>query len=186
MEIVQLGSETLRQKSETVTEITEGVKKLVSDMFSVMIAANGVGLAAPQVGVLKRLFIVRVDDGIRRTFINPQILETSEETEPSEEGCLSIRGVWYTITRPKRVKIQALDENGKPFTLDAEGPLGRAIQHENDHLNGILYIDYADADFRQKTIEQFQRRAARREEKLAIKKAKSARIAAKNANKEGR
>jgi peptide deformylase len=184
MEILQLGDEGLRQKSEPVAEITDEIKKLITDMFATMDAAKGVGLAAPQVGVLQRIFVIRLDDEIPRVFVNPTILETSVETTPYEEGCLSIHGVFHTISRPSRVKVQALEpqagsENGKVFTLEAEGALARAIQHENDHLNGVLYIDYADEDFRKKTVELFERRAERRLEKKAAKKARAARIAVK-------
>jgi peptide deformylase len=180
MEILQLGDEVLRQKSVPVVEITDEIKKLIADMFATMDAAKGVGLAAPQVGVLQRFFVIRLDDTVPRVFINPTILETSVETAPFEEGCLSIHGIFHTISRPTKVKVQALDENGKVFVLDAEGALSRAIQHENDHLNGILYIDYADdEEFRKKTVELFKRRAERRLEKKAAKKAKAARIAAK-------
>jgi peptide deformylase len=181
MEILQLGDEVLRQKSVPVVEITEKTKKLITDMFATMDAAKGVGLAAPQVGVLQRIFVIRLDDNVPHVFVNPTILETSVETSPFEEGCLSIHGVFHTISRPSRVKVQALDENGKVFVQEAEGALSRTIQHENDHLNGILYIDYADEDFRVKTVELFQRRAERRLEKKAAKKARAARIAVKQA-----
>jgi peptide deformylase len=180
MEILQLGNDLLRQKSQPVAEITGETRKLIADMFHHMEAANGVGLAAPQVGVSQRLFIVKVEDKVRRVFINPAIIETSLETVPFEEGCLSIHGIYHSIQRPKTVKVQAQDENGKVFTLEAEGALSRAIQHENDHLNGILYIDYAEPEFQAQTLELFKRRAARRLEKQAEKKAKAARRAAKN------
>jgi peptide deformylase len=183
MEILQLGDDTLRQKSAPVSGITDEIKKLIADMFVTMDAAKGVGLAAPQVGVLQRIFVIRLDDTVPRVFINPTILETSVETTPNEEGCLSIHGVFHTISRPSTVKVQALNEDGKVFVEEAEGALARAIQHENDHLNGILYIDYADEDFRKKTVELFKRRAERRLEKKAAKKAKAARIAVKKAKK---
>jgi peptide deformylase len=181
MEILQLGDEVLRQKSVPVVEITDEIKKLITEMFATMDAAKGVGLAAPQVGVLQRVFVIRLDDNVPRVFVNPTIIETSVETVPYEEGCLSVHGVFHTISRPKQVKVQALDENGKVFSLEAEGALSRAIQHENDHLNGILYIDYTDEEFRKKTVELFKRRAERRLEKKAAKKAKAARIAVKQA-----
>ena len=144
-----------------------------------MIAREGVGLAGPQVGKKLRIFIALADDKMRRVFINPQIISTSQELSDYEEGCLSIPGVYETIRRPMRVTVQALNEKGKPFTLEADGLLARIIQHEVDHLDGILFIDRGDKAFAEKIKLQFKRR----EEKLAKKKAererKQQRIAAK-------
>ncbi|MDR3312387.1 MAG: peptide deformylase [Spirochaetaceae bacterium] len=179
MEIIQLGNDLLRQKSLPVMEITDEIKQLVAGMFAAMDAANGVGLAAPQVGVLKRLFVITLADKERRVFINPAILETSLETECGEEGCLSIRGVYHDVARPKHIKVQALGTDGRPFTLEASGALARAIQHEHDHLEGILYIDHLDEAARKETVDQFVRREERRLAKRAQKNAKAARIAAK-------
>ena len=118
---------------------------------------------------------------MRRVFINPQIISTSEEVSEYEEGCLSIPQVYESITRPAKVKVQAFDENGKPFTLDADGLLARVIQHEYDHLDGILFIDRGDKDFAQKTEAQFAARTERRKQKEAEKAKKEMRIAAKKA-----
>ncbi len=183
MEILQLGNEVLRQKSEPVTEFNEELQNLVADMFDTMEASKGVGLAGPQVGILKRIFVLEADDEIRRVFINPQIISTSQEVCDYEEGCLSIPNVWENITRPEKVTVQAFDEKGKLFTLDADGLLARIIQHENDHLDGILYIDRGDKDFREQTVKQFELKAQRRKQKEAQKAAKAAKIAAKKANK---
>ncbi len=184
MEILRLGNDTLRQKSEPVEKVTDEIRQLVEEMFKTMDAGKGVGLAAPQVGILKRLFVITADDGVRRVFINPQIIATSQETCEFEEGCLSIPNVWEYISRPAKVTVQALNEKGKPFTLEADGYLARIIQHENDHLDGILYIDRGDAEFRQKTIDSFEKRELRRQEKQALKAAKAAKIAAKKAKKQ--
>lgn len=184
MEVLQLGNPLLREKSESVAKVTPEIRQLVSDMFETMDKERGVGLAAPQVGKLLRLFVVTADDGVRRVFINPQIIGTSIETCEIEEGCLSIPDVWEVITRPEKISVQALDEQGRPFRLDAEGYLARVIQHEYDHLDGILYIDRGNTEFRSKTIAQFERRAERRRQKAEEKAAKAARIKAKVAAKE--
>ncbi len=185
MKILYLGEQLLRRKSEPVDEVTDEIRRLTQDMFQLMDEAQGVGLAAPQVGVLKRLFVITADDGVRRVFINPQIIATSSETCDYEEGCLSIPQIYEHITRPAKVTVQAINEHGKPFTLEADGFLARIIQHENDHLDGILYIDRGDPDFRAKTIDSFEKKAERRKLKEQAKAAKAAKIAAKTAKKAG-
>ncbi|MCQ2579072.1 MAG: peptide deformylase [Treponemataceae bacterium] len=185
MEVVQLGDPVLRQKAEPVTEFTDDLRTLVNEMFETMIAADGVGLAGPQVGRSIRLFVLIADDDVRRVFINPQIIATSPELVPYEEGCLSIPKTYEKIMRPEKVTVQAQNEFGKKFVLEAEGLLARIIQHENDHLDGILYIDKGDANFKKKVEEQFAKRAQRREAKLAQKKAKQAKLQAKLAKKGG-
>ena len=182
MEILHLGQELLRQKSLPVEEVNDELRAAIQAMFDTMLESDGVGLAAPQVGILKRFFVVIADDDVRRVFINPQILSTSQEMCDYEEGCLSIPNVYEKISRPAKITVQALNEQGKPFTLNAEGFLARVIQHEYDHLEGILYIDQG---FKEKTVQQFQRRAARKAEKEAAKAARAAKIAAKKAKKAG-
>ncbi len=152
-------------------------------MFETMDQADGVGLAAPQVGIAKRFFVVTADDGVRRVFVNPEIIKTSSEIVPYEEGCLSLPGIYEEIKRPAAVTITALDQNGKRFTLDAEGLLARVVQHENDHLDGILYIDRGDPDFKEEVTDQFKRRAERAAKKAAEKAAKKASLEAKLAAK---
>lgn len=183
MEILHLGNPILRQKALPVEHVTDEIRELVKDMFDTMDESRGVGLAAPQVGRLLRLFVVAADDGIRRVFINPHITSTSEDVCNYEEGCLSIPDVWHTVSRPASCTVQALDESGRPFVLEAQGFLARVIQHEYDHLEGILYIDRTDEDFRSKTIAHFEKRAERKKRKEEEKKAKAARIAAKKAAK---
>ena len=185
MEIVQLGQELLRQKSQPVEEVNEELLVTIQDMFVTLDNSNGVGLAAPQVGILKRFFVITVDDGVRRVYINPQIIATSQEVCNFEEGCLSIPNVYETITRPEKVTIQAINEKGKPFVQEADGFLARVIQHEYDHLDGILYIDRGDEEIKKKTEATFEKRALRRKEKEAAKAAKAAKIAAKKAKKVG-
>ena len=185
MEILHLGQDLLRQKSLPVEEVNDELRSTLNALFDTMIESGGVGLAAPQVGILRRFFIVLADDEVRRVFINPQIVSTSQDMCDFEEGCLSIPNVYEKISRPAKITVQALNEQGKPFTLEAEGFLARIIQHEYDHLEGILYIDRGDQDFREKTIQQFERKAVRKAEKEAAKAARAARIAAKKAKKAG-
>lgn len=186
LEITKLGDDILRQKAQPVAEVNDEIKKLADDMFETMIEANGVGLAGPQVGKSLRLFVAMADDDVKRVFINPQIIKTSEEVGDYEEGCLSIPQVYESITRPLKVTVQAINEKGRPFTLEADGLLARIIQHEYDHLDGILYIDRGDKDFAAKTEAQFKKRAERNAQKAKEKEAKAKRIAAKIAAKEAK
>lgn len=145
------GDPILKKKAQAVDRLTPADKKLIQDMFETMDAADGAGLAAPQVGVSKRIFVFRVGDE-RHALINPKITLRSGEVE-GEEGCLSIPGVQAKVKRAKRVVISGRDQNNKPISFeleDGEG-MGRAatcVQHELDHLDGILYLERAD----QKTI----------------------------------
>lgn len=188
MRITKLGEPILREISEPVKpeEINDEFRAFINEMFEAMILADGVGLAGPQAGILKRVFVAIADDDVRRVFINPQIIKTSEELCDYEEGCLSIPQVYESIRRPAKVTVQALNEKGKPFTLDADGLLARIIQHENDHLDGKLFIDRGDPDFAKKTEETFAKRAERAEQKQKEKEAKAKRIAAKIAAKEAK
>jgi peptide deformylase len=141
MKILILGNEKLRQKAEQVKTIGPEYRKLTEDMIKALRDGGGVGLAGPQVGLMERIFVVHVNDGEARVFINPSIVETSQETVKYEEGCLSIPGQYAEVVRPKTVKVQAWNEKGRPFTLDASGMLARVILHEYDHLEGTLFID---------------------------------------------
>ena len=136
------GDDVLRKKCKVVTEITPRTLKLIKDMAETMYEADGVGLAAPQVGILQRIFVIDVfDDYGLRVFINPEILEVSG-AQVGEEGCLSVPGEAAEVERPNYVKVKALNEKGEEFVLEATELLARAILHENDHLNGKLFIDY--------------------------------------------
>lgn len=188
LKIYKLGEEVLRKKCTPVdpAKIDDKMRQLFEDMFETMMSANGVGLAAPQIGISERFFVAMSDDEVKRVFINPQIIATSEELSDYEEGCLSLPGFSENIRRPEKVTIQALDENGKRFTLEADGLLGRIVQHENDHLDGIVYIDRGDPEFAAKTAAQCQKRLERAKEKEAQKARKAASIAAKLAAKEAK
>ena len=186
LEVVKLGEDILRQKAQPVPEVNDEIRQLAQDMFETMEAYDGVGLACPQIGKSLRMFVLTADDDIKRVFINPQIIQTSSEMSDYDEGCLSIPQVYETITRPTKVTVQALNEKGRPFTLEADGLLARIIQHEYDHLDGILYIDRGDKAFAEKTEAQFKKRAERAAEKAREKEAKARKIAAKLAAKEAK
>jgi len=175
--VIHDGDPLLRKRSREITEITSRIKTLADDMWETMYAANGVGLAAPQVGVLRRIIVIDVtepvkeeeagDDGgagegdgdcdaggavespvpeiIKFLMINPEIIEASEEKVAAREGCLSVPGMVGVVTRPAWVKVRALDIEGNPFEVEGEGMLAKALQHEIDHLNGILYTDTAES-----------------------------------------
>ena len=140
-----IGDEVLRKRAKEVKLFNQKLAVLVEDMVDTMYESNGVGLAAPQVGVLKRVFVIDVGDGVE-VFINPEIIETSEETQKDIEGCLSIPGERGYVIRPQRVKVRTLTLEGKERLVEAEGLFARAICHENDHLNGQLYIDIMEEE----------------------------------------
>lgn len=130
----------VRRKAKKVGKVDAQIRTLINDLIDTMRAAPGVGLAAPQVGVALRVAVVEVEKTVY-TLVNPEIVESSTETQTGPEGCLSIPGYWAEVTRPLRVRVRALDARGKRVTRNAEGFLARAFQHEIDHLDGILYID---------------------------------------------
>lgn len=142
------GDPVLRKKADPIAASQAEIKELVEGMFDCMYREAGVGLAAPQVGVSSRVFVVDVTDGedvrTKRAFVNPVIVERSG-TIVGEEGCLSIPGIRSDVKRAARITVEAADENGAPFRLAAEGLLSRAIQHETDHLDGVLFIDRISA-----------------------------------------
>lgn len=139
--IIQIGDPTLRKKSFAVTDFGAKTAELLDDMRETLIKADGVGLAAPQVGVLRRVFIVSVDDKYYEC-INPVILEASGK-QIGDEGCLSVRGKYGTVERPEKIVVEAYDRHGKKFKVKAQDFLARAFCHEYDHLDGVLYVDKA-------------------------------------------
>ena len=142
--IVLQGDPILKKKSRKIEKFDDKIKVLVEDMKETMYKNDGVGLAAVQVGMLKRIFIVDIGEGLN-VFINPEIEQTSGEYIDNE-GCLSFPGKLYKVRRPKMIKVKAQDENGKEFEIEAEGLFARAICHENDHLNGIVFLDHVRAE----------------------------------------
>ncbi len=141
------GDPVLAKKCRPVDKMTLRLKILVEDMFETMYDAYGVGLAAPQVGVLRRIAVIDVDGEHPYCFVNPEIIEMSGE-QTGDEGCLSVPGKTGTVTRPERVKVRAYDINMKPFELEAEGLLARACCHEFDHLDGVLYVSKVEGPLR--------------------------------------
>ena len=137
--IRKFGDDVLRKKCREVDEIDERLLTLIEDMKETMYEAEGVGLAAPQVGILKRLFVIDIGEG-PLVFINPEIIETSG-SQTDEEGCLSLPGETKEVMRPNYVRARALNEEGEEFEIESEELLARAILHEYDHLNGTLFID---------------------------------------------
>lgn len=142
-----LGSPFLRQQAVPVARVDDEVRRLVDDLFETMRAARGVGLAANQVGVARRVAVVDVgdEDPPPLVLINPVIVEPGTESEIAEEGCLSIPEIFGDVKRPARVVVEALDRDGKPFRAEVEGYKARAVQHEIDHLDGILFLDHLSA-----------------------------------------
>jgi len=138
------GDPVLRQKAAEVVEFDDELRRLLEDMRETMHAYNGVGLAGNQIGVLQRVAVIAVprEDETRDQFtlVNPEIVERSG-SDIDEEGCLSIPGIWEDVSRALEVRVRARDEHGKPFEIRAQGYLARAIQHEIDHLDGVLFVD---------------------------------------------
>lgn len=134
----------LHRVATPVREIDERIRELVRDMAETMYAAPGIGLAATQVDVHLRVIVIDVSEArdALRVFINPEILSRSEDTKVHEEGCLSVPGIYDEVERPDRVTVRALDEHGRPFTLEADELLAVCVQHEIDHLNGRVFVQY--------------------------------------------
>ena len=141
----EMGEEVLNKKCKLVTEMTPRTKELIEDMLDTMYEANGVGLAAPQVGILKRIVVIDVTGENPYILINPRIVESSGE-QTGQEGCLSVPGKAGQVTRPNYVKVVALDANMKEFELEGTELLARAICHELDHLDGHLYVEKVEGD----------------------------------------
>jgi peptide deformylase len=142
LNIIKDGDETLRRVCKPVSVITGRTLRLLDDMADTLHKADGVGLAAPQVGVLRRIVIIEVEEGELIELINPVIIK-AEGKQNEVEGCLSVPGKWGVTDRPAKVTVRALDRNGTEFELEGEGLLARAICHETDHLDGKLFYDKA-------------------------------------------
>lgn len=157
LNVVTLGKEVLREKAKPVETFDAELENIINEMFALMDERRGVGLAAPQVGISRRFFVTNAPDDRKRVFINPEIIATSQETVKAEEGCLSLPGVWGNVERSVAVSIQAYDEKGKIFRVNAEDWLARVIQHEYDHLDGKLFVDRMPDNARNKLISQYER-----------------------------
>lgn len=145
--IREIGEEILTKKCKEVTEMTDRTRYLIEDMLDTLYEANGVGLAAPQIGVLKRIVVIDVTGEDPYVLINPRILETGGE-QTGSEGCLSVPGKAGIVTRPNYVKVTALDADMKPFELEGTELLARAICHELDHLDGHLYVEKVEGELK--------------------------------------
>ena len=151
-QVREIGDEVLEKQCKTVTKMTLRTRILIEDMLDTMYEAMGVGLAAPQVGILKRIVVIDVGEG-PLVLINPEILETSGE-QTGEEGCLSVPGKSGVVTRPDHVKVKALNEDMEEIELEGEGLLARAFCHEIDHLSGKLYVDMVEGELHDTTYEE--------------------------------
>ena len=156
--IRMFGDPALRQRAQEVERVTDLHKRLIADMYETMREAPGVGLAGPQVGVMERIFVWEVEEE-HGAVINPVIVSRSNEEEEGDEGCLSLPGIYYPVTRPVAVTVEGLDENGDPVSLDADGLLARVCQHETDHLDGVLFIDRLSEDLRKEALTTLRDRA---------------------------
>ncbi|HQY27417.1 MAG TPA: peptide deformylase [Burkholderiaceae bacterium] len=144
LNILRYPDPRLHRVAEPVREVDQHIRQLVRDMAETMYAAPGIGLAATQVDVHLRVIVLDVSEGRDqlRVFINPEIVERSVDSKVYEEGCLSVPGIYDEVERPDRVTVRALDEHGKPFTVEADGLLAVCVQHEIDHLNGRVFVQY--------------------------------------------
>lgn len=145
----------LRQVASPIRNINDQTIKLAEDMIATMIEAKGIGLAGPQVGIRERIFTVKIDENDPLVFINPEITSTSAELSSCEEACLSIPEQYAEIERPKTVQVQAWNHRGRAFNLEVTGLLATVIQHELDHLNGILFIDHIGSQKKNRILRKF-------------------------------
>ena len=145
LKIYMLGQETLRTPAIRIVKVDDSIRQLAKNMLVTMYSAKGIGLAAPQVGVQKRILVIDLNfedpDTPPNVFINPEIISSSASLDTYEEGCLSIPGVYLNVLRPSSIKLSYRDEMGRPKKMNAEGLMARCIQHEIDHLNGVLFVD---------------------------------------------
>ena len=156
--IRNFGDPVLRQRAPEVTKVTDAQRRLAADMLDTLGVVAGVGLAAPQVGVLERIFVYEVEDR-SGTVINPVIVERSPEMITEEEACLSIPGLAFPVERHARVRVEGVDENGDSLVLEGEGLLARVFQHEIDHLDGVLFIDRLADEDRKQAMTQLREQA---------------------------
>lgn len=165
LNILEFPDPRLRTKAAPLTQVTDRTRALIDDMFETMYDAPGIGLAATQVDVHERLLVIDVSDDRSEpwVFINPEITVLNPELGEYDEGCLSVPGFYETVSRPRRIEVTALDRNGESFTRELDGLLAICLQHEIDHLDGKLFVDYISPLKRQrirKKLEKDQRRRA--------------------------
>lgn len=164
LKIELLGSDILRRRADEVPGPDPELDRLIDDMFETMYAAKGIGLAGPQVGVAQRVIVVDVNDEGGETLgpfalLNPRVVEAGSELDKHEEGCLSIPNVTGVVERPWQVVVEGLDRQGQPVTIEADGMLARCLQHEIDHLDGILFIDRLSPLKRNMLLRKYRKQA---------------------------
>ena len=161
LSVLRFPDERLKTKATQVTEVNDNIKTIVNDMFETMYDENGVGLAATQVNIHQQIVVIDVSENKENpiVLINPEIIAKSEETLINEEGCLSVPGCYAKVDRHTQVTVKALDINGEEFTLDGEELLAICIQHELDHLKGILFVDYLSPLKRQRIKTKLEKEA---------------------------
>ncbi|MBZ2189021.1 peptide deformylase [Alcanivorax sp. JB21] len=144
LDILEFPDPRLRTVAKPVAVVDDGLRKLIDDMIETMYAASGIGLAASQVNVHQRLLVLDVSEEHNQpmVFVNPEITPLTDQTQPYDEGCLSVPGFYETVERPERIRVKAQDRDGKPFEMECEGLLAICLQHEMDHLNGKLFVDH--------------------------------------------
>lgn len=151
-----LGSAVLRETAQPVEAFDDELRQFIADLYETMDTALGVGLAANQVGVARRVAVIDADDQ-RFAMINPRVVESGGATTSAEEGCLSIPDAFAEVSRPERIVLEAQDEHGKPFRLELGGLVARAVQHEIDHLDGVLFIDHLSTLKRQLLVARWKK-----------------------------
>ncbi|HCP32395.1 TPA: peptide deformylase [Candidatus Acetothermia bacterium] len=157
------GDSVLRRVADPLTKIDAEAKRIAEKMVEAMIRANGIGLAAPQIGVSKRIIVLDLN-GEFHILLNPEIIETSQEFEETVEGCLSIPGVNAEVNRKLRTHLRGITLDEKPVDIEGEGLMARAIQHEIDHLNGVLFIDYLSSARRRSLLKEYHRKQKEKDE----------------------
>jgi len=152
LDILEFPDLRLRKKATPITEFNDALSKTIDDMFETMYEAPGIGLAATQINLHKQLIVIDISENNDEplVLINPEIEIIDQTREEYDEGCLSVPGYYETVARPRMVRVKALDRNGTPFEIEADGLLATCIQHENDHLNGKLFVDYLSSLKRQR------------------------------------
>jgi peptide deformylase len=174
--IVEVPDPLLRQKSTPVEKVDDEIRALIADMFETMYAAPGIGLAAIQVGVPKRILVIDLQEPAEeggepvrdpRIFINPEILDSSDQEVPYTEGCLSVPDQYAEVDRPDRIRARWLDENGDQHEADIEGLLATCLQHEMDHLEGILFIDHLSRLKREMILKKLAKQRKEQEKRAA-------------------
>ena len=158
LRIRTFGDPALRQRAGEVAKVTDLHRRIIDDMYETMRAAPGVGLAGPQVGVMERIFVWEVEER-HGAVINPAIVSRSDEEVEGEEGCLSLPGIYYPVTRAARVTVEGIDGDGRPVVLEADDLLARVCQHEIDHLDGILFVDRLSEELRKAALRTLREQA---------------------------